>query len=120
MPAHDQAVRFGLDVVNQDERSFYVSGWAHAGGTSRDQRVEIVLHRPDRTLVFPAVSVARGDLDEQDPATSARARTGFRALVSKQALPPGRYRLGVLVRRAGREHLSYALRPVDVRPAGVP
>ena len=114
-PVADQGVRYQLDVVNQDAHSFYVSGWARAGGSTRGQQVEIVLLDQREARVFPAVSVVRADLDPSAATTPNLARTGFRALVPKQALPPGPYRLGILVRRAGREHLSYAPRPVQIR-----
>jgi hypothetical protein len=118
-PRADSAVQFALDLVGQDEHSFYVSGWARAGASSRGQEVELVLRGRERSYVFPAVTVARADLDREKPGQlRGLAESGFRVLVSKQALAPGRYRLGVLVRRGGHEHLSYQQRPVEVRPAG--
>jgi hypothetical protein len=118
-PRADSDVRFALDLVGQDEHSFYASGWARAGASSRGQEVELVLRGRQRSYVFPAVTVARADLDPGDPEqVRGLAGSGFRVLVSKQALAPGHYRLGVLVRRGGHEHLSYQKRPVEVRPAG--
>lgn len=118
-PRADSGVHFALDLVGQDEHSFYVSGWARAGSSSHGQAVELVLSGRQRSYVFPAVTVVRADLDREDPAQlRSLAESGFRVLVSKQALAPGRYRLGVLVRRGGHEHLSYQRRPVEVRPAG--
>lgn len=117
-PRADGAVRFQLDVTGQDERAVYLSGWAHAGA-AREQDVELVLRDESRTLVFPATSVLRGDLDPDEPGTlRSLAHSGFRVLVPRQALPPGRYTVGVLVRRGGREHLSYRRHPLEVTAGG--
>jgi hypothetical protein len=107
-------VRIRLDVVAQDEGALYVSGVANAGGT-RDQEVELVLRAGERALVFPAHSIPRADLEEASPEVAGSLlRTGFRALIPKQALPAGRYTLGILVRHAGGERLSYRRRPIEI------
>ena len=113
-PAATGGVQIRLDVLAQDERALYVSGVANAGGM-RDQEVELVLRAGKRALVFPAHSVPRADLEEASPEVAASLfGTGFRALVPKQALPAGRYTLGILVRHAGRERLSYRRPPIEI------
>lgn len=117
-PKADNAVSFHLDVVSEDDAALYVSGWAHAG-SSIGQEVEIVLRTRGRTLVFPTTAIPRPDLPRNHPEQArVLAESGFRSILPKRAVPAGRYRLGVLVRRAGREHLSYQRRPIDV--GGIP
>ncbi len=115
-PPADGTVEVRLDLVSQDERALYLSGWARAG-SAEGQQVEIVLRGPRRTLVFPARSIPRVDLPAGRPElTRHLLMSGFRAIVPKQALRPGRYSVGVLVRRGGREHLTMLRRQVSVAP----
>ncbi len=113
-PPADGAVEVRLDLVSQDERALFLSGWARAG-SAEGQAVEIVLRSPQRALVFPARSVPRVDLPAGRPELARHLlMSGFRVIVPKQALPAGRYRVGVLVRRGGREHLTMLRRQVEV------
>ena len=117
-PPADGAVDLQLDVVAQDARGLYLSGWARAG-SAEGQDVEIVLSGPRGDLVFPTTSVPRVDLPAGRPElTRHLLRSGFRAIVPREALRTGRYRLGVLVRRGGREHLTLLPRTIEVPAEG--
>lgn len=109
-PPPGRAVALGLDAVAQDDEVLLLSGWAYVAGGARDQEVEVVLRSRKREFVFPAYKVGRIELPQP------LARSGFRAVIRKRALPPGRYRVGALVRWHGSEYLSYLKRTVEVEP----
>ena len=58
----------------------------------------------------PTYEVVRVDLPQ--PLVHA----GFRAVIPKRALPPGRYRVGALVRWRGAVYLTYLKRAIEVGP----
>ncbi len=108
LPEPGGSVRFRLGTLHRDAASLLVDGWAHAGNDARGQRVRLVLRSERRTLVFPAASVPRTDLAPAPGGGAQRlARSGFRLLVPAAAIPPGSYRLGVLVERAGGSWLTF-------------
>jgi hypothetical protein len=112
-PAADRAVELRFDVLAQQPRAVVVSGSARAG-SARGQEVEIVLRGRARTLVFPTRAVPRVDATSTAELAGRAPPSGFRALLPLEAVPPGRYQVGALVRRGGREHLSYLARPFEV------
>jgi hypothetical protein len=113
-PPPGRSVALGLDAVTQDDDVLLLSGWAHVAGGARGQEVEVVLSSRGRQFVFPAYEVVRIELPQP------LARAGFRAVIPKRALPPGRYRVGALVRRHGAEYLTYLKNPIEVGPRRSP
>jgi len=109
-PHAGRAVALGLDAVAQDDEVLLLSGWAYVAEGAREQEVEVVLHSGARAFVFPAYKVVRIELPQP------QARSGFRAVIRKRALPPGRYRVGALVRWHGAEYLTYLKRAIEVEP----
>jgi hypothetical protein len=113
LPRPGRSVEMAIDVLHQDERALVISGWAHFAGTAQGQQVAIVLKSRERVLVFPAHSVARADLldwfgQPQDPRRFRElADSGFRVVVHQRDIEPGRYRLGLLLRRGGHTRLGY-------------
>lgn len=113
LPPPGDAIAIHLDAPHQDERALLLSGWAQVAEDAERQDLAVVLRSKDRTLVFQARPVLRAGLEG-----SSRPRrllhSGFRALVPKRAVEPGRYRVGILVRREGRLYLTYLEEPIDV------
>jgi len=109
-PPAGRAVAMGLDAVAQDDQVLLLAGWADAASGARGQEVEVVLRSRKRELVFPTYKVGRIDLPQP------LARCGFSAVIPKRVLPPGRYRVGALVRFHGSVYLTYLKRTIEVRP----
>ncbi len=110
-PPAGRSVAMGLDAVAQDDEVLLLSGWADVASGARGQEVEVVLSSRKGEFVFPTYEVGRIELPQP------LARSGFRAVIRKRALPPGRYRVGLLVRWRGAEYLTYLKRTIEVRPA---
>ena len=102
-PEPGAAVRYRLDALRLDADGLLVDGWAAVGG-SGEARVSLVLRSPERTLAVPAhaVPAVAAGLDPE-----SRGGSGFRSLVRRTELPPGEYRVGVLVERADGAWLSF-------------
>lgn len=115
LPAAGAAVEHGIDALHHEAGLLLVSGWALAGRTAHRQQVEIVLRSADGAFAAPTYEVLRADLPvEQRSLVRRLARSGFRALVRTDSLPPGTYRIGLLVRRSGGEHLTFLARSLQV------
>jgi len=110
-PPAGRSVSMGLDAVAQDDQVLLLSGWAYVGDGARGQEVELVLRSRKGEFVFPTYKVARIELPQP------LARAGFRAVIPKRALPPGRYRVGALVRWRGSVYLTYLKRDIAVEPS---
>ncbi len=65
-------------------------------------------------FVFPTYRVFRIELPQP------LARAGFRAVIRKRALPPGRYRVGALVRWRGSVYVTYLKRTIEIEPGSSP
>jgi hypothetical protein len=109
-PPAGRSVAMGLDAVAQDDQLLLLSGWADVASGARGQEVELVLSSRKGEFVFPTYKVGRIDLPQP------LARSGFRAVIPKRALPPGRYRVGALVRWRGAVYLTYLKRTIEVGP----
>jgi hypothetical protein len=113
----DGGVRLRLDALRHADGVLLVAGAAWAGASARDQQVELVLGSDAALYAYPAHQVVRSDVSRDDPRSAWRfRRSGFRALAATDALPPGRYRIGVRVRRGERAHLSFSERVLVLRP----
>jgi hypothetical protein len=107
LPAPGKALRFRLGLFQLGEDGLLASGTLEMEGAgAAAPRISLVLRSVERTLVFPAPSVpsAASQLVE---APRAAAGLGFRSLVPRAALPPGRYRIGLLVERSDGAWLSF-------------
>jgi hypothetical protein len=111
LPPAGRSVGLALDAVAQDDQVLLLCGWADVAGGAPGQVVELVLKSRRGEFVFPTYKVARIELPQP------LARAGFRAVIPKRALPPGRYRVGVLVRWLDAEYLTYLKRTIEVDPA---
>ena len=109
-PPAGRLVVMALDAVAQDDEVLLLSGWANVAGGASGQEIQVVLSSGKGEFVFPAYNVVRIDLPRP------LARSGFNAVIPKRALPPGRYRLGALVRWRGSAYLTYLKRVVEVEP----
>lgn len=115
LPAVGRSIRMRIESVYQDDDLAFVSGWAFSGGTARNQEVEIVLRSPRAIRVFSAYEVPRADLTHLEPERMASVYgSGFRAVVSKRRVPPGEYRIGILVRRGSHAWLRFSNRKIYV------
>ena len=115
LPAVDRSIRMRIESVYQDDDLAFVSGWAFSGGTARNQEVEIVLRSARAIRVFSAYEVPRADLTHLEPERMASVYgSGFRAVVSKRRVPPGEYRIGILVRRGSHAWLRFGNRKIYV------
>jgi hypothetical protein len=106
LPEPGPEASFAFEALRRDPGALVAAGWARAGPTTADQEVFLVLRSARRTLVFPARRVPRLD----PPALERMDRldfSGFRLLADARFVPPGRYRAGVLVRRAGGAWLGF-------------
>jgi hypothetical protein len=103
LPEAGPAVRFRLGALRLDAGGLLAEGWAQVGGSVGEPRVALVLRSPERSLVVPTHAVPR--LGPEGPAPAGGA--GFRSLVRRADLPPGEYRVGVLVERADGAWLSF-------------
>jgi hypothetical protein len=112
----DGGVKLRLDALHHAEGVLLAAGVAWAGASAREQQVELVLGSDRALYAFPAHPVARSDLPGDDPKSAWRlGRSGFRALAATDDLPPGRYRVGVRVRRGDSVHLSFSRRTLVLR-----
>ncbi|MBW1687716.1 MAG: hypothetical protein JRS35_21990 [Deltaproteobacteria bacterium] len=109
-PPAGRSVALGVDAVAQDDQVLLLSGWADVADGARGQEVEVVLNSRTGQFVFPTYRVFRIELPQP------LARAGFRAVIRKRALPPGRYRVGALVRWRGSVYLTYLKRTIEVEP----
>jgi hypothetical protein len=107
LPAPGDALRFRLGVLQLGEDGLLADGTVEleSAGAS-PPRISLVLRSPARTLVFPAGSVP-SVASERVETPRARAGLGFRSLLPRAALPPGRYRIGLLVERSDGAWLSF-------------
>jgi hypothetical protein len=118
LPESNRAARAHLDAVYQDRDAILVAGWAQTGGSDAGQPVELVLASVDRAFAAPARSVPRAYAASAPGGAGRRgAGPGFHALVDARRLPPGRYRVGALVQRAGIVRPAWSDRTVTVPPA---
>jgi hypothetical protein len=108
-PEPGAGVSFRFEALRHDGAVFLAGGWAHAGPTARGQEVFVVLRSAERTLALPARSVPRLDVLGAGRAQHARefGLSGFRLLAEAPQVPPGDYRVGILVRRGGASWLSF-------------
>lgn len=107
LPEPGRSVHFRLGTLHLDADGLLVDGWAQVGGgDARDARVSLVLRSPERTLVVPTHAVPNlASGAEQGP--RAAAGRGFRSLLPRAALPPGDYRIGVLVERSDGAWMTF-------------
>jgi len=103
LPEPGPAVRFRLGALRLDADGLLADGWAQVGGSGGEPRFALVLRSAERSLVVPAHSVPY-----LGPAGAAPAGAAvFRSLVRRADLPPGEYRVGVLVERVDGAWLSF-------------
>ena len=119
LPDPGPGVSFRLGTVFQDDEILLVDGWADTGSFARNQRVFLVLRGAEKSPVFPARSVFRPELRHEPGIVRRRlGHSGFRAIIRHRDVPPGSYRLGVLVRRGAVEYLSFRGRQVVIPETG--
>jgi hypothetical protein len=115
LPDPGGAIRMRIDAVYEDDVMAFVSGWAFGGGSAINQQVAIVLHSPRAVRIFGAHEVPRADLTYLDlDEMGAIYGSGFRAIVPKRRMPPGTYRVGVLVRRGSLAWVAFGNRKIHV------
>ncbi len=99
LPEPGPAVRFGIGTLHLGDDGLLVDGWAQMDDDdAQGRRVSLVLRSPERTLVVPTrvvPNLGSGALAE----LRRPVGPGFRSLVRRADLPPGEYRVGVLVER---------------------
>jgi hypothetical protein len=107
LPEPGNAVRFGLGTLQLGEDGLLVDGSTQMGGTGAlAARVSLVLRSPQRTLVLPTHAVP-SLASEAEARPRASGGAAFRTLVPRAALPPGDYRIGLLVERPDGAWLSF-------------
>jgi len=115
LPAAGGSMRLRITSLYEDDDLAFVSGWTYSGGSARNQEVEIVLRSPQALRVFGTYEVPRADLTHLEPERMASVYgSGFRVVVSKRCVPPGEYRIGVLVRRGNQAWLAFGNRKIHV------
>jgi hypothetical protein len=107
VPEPGLAVRFGIGALHLGADGLLVDGWAQVGeADALERRVSLVLRSPRRTLMVPTHSVPNlGSGVEMG--LRRPLGPGFRSLVRRAALPPGEYRVGVLIERPDGAWLTF-------------
>lgn len=91
---------------------YYLTGWAFLEGID-DQSIFtrfLVLQSDNRNLFFPVTDVDRPDVQAAFPdAHSDLTHSGFAAYFSPQALPPGKYEIGIVFQNRNTRSAIFSL-----------
>jgi hypothetical protein len=103
-----------VDHVVETPQGTQIDGWAFIDKADAvGSAISLVLERNGTQSMFPATKVARADVAKAFGKAGLDA-SGFSGVIGKGALPPGRYRLGLYVKRDGQEGLMYTNKTVSL------
>ncbi len=116
VPAASNDIVYHLDTLIQalrvDGQDLYdLRGYAFfSSNREQDNTITIILSSPAGNIAFPTHTVAFPNMIESYPGyTKGMSRAEFSLLLSQNALPPGTYRLGILLQNKNGPGQSYVL-----------
>ena len=118
-------LRYWFDVFEDTDERLKLTGWAFIeGGSSFDNRIEILIQSADKTYTTPADPTVRGDVTSYFNSQKNLETSGFGCIINKKTLKEGEYEVGVRVidQKLHREVIEFTGRtfyveaPVDPKP----
>lgn len=115
-PEPSTSIKSSVDFLEttqiKGDHLYYLAGWAFLEGVT-DQSIFtrfLVLQSDERTLFFPMTDVDRPDVQAAFPdADSDLTHSGFSAYFSPQALPPGKYEIGIVFQNRNNRSAIFSL-----------
>jgi len=89
---------FSLEVFENTGESLSTSGWAYFDGQdAKNSKIDLVLIKDGKATIIPSEKVNRPDVTTYFKSSFNLSNSGFKATFSIKDLPPGTYKLGVLL-----------------------
>jgi len=115
-PEPSTSIKSSVDFLETTQikgnQLYYLTGWAFLEGVP-DQSIFtrfLVLQSDNRTLFFPMTDVDRPDVKAAFPASdSDLIHSGFSTYFSPQALPPGKYEIGIVFQNRNNRSAIFSL-----------
>jgi hypothetical protein len=107
LPKETNNISFRIDGFSQSKNLFEVEGWAHINGEgSDDARIFIVFKSDENTYVFDTQPIKRSDVSDYFK-TSNLDNSGFYAVIPKNRIQKGAYRVGFFIIKDEMEALQF-------------
>ncbi len=105
---------YSLDVVVENKEFAYVDGWAFLQVEDDDRQNTFVLLRSSRqTVIFPTLPIRRTEIAASFPTRDPKD-LGFGVMIRKEMMRPGRYRVGIYVKRGEQGGLGFSERYIEI------
>jgi len=103
-----------LDTVVENQEFVYVDGWVFLQTEDDDRQTTFVLLRSRRqTVAIPTLPIRRTEIAATFPTRNPKD-LGFGVMIRKEMIRPGRYRVGVYVKRGERGGMGFSEKYIEI------
>ena len=105
---------YSLDTVVENQDAAYIDGWVFLQTEEKNRQITFVLlESPRQILAVRALSIRRPEIAADFPNRDPKD-LGFGVMIKKEMIRPGRYRVGVYVKRGERGGIRFSEKYIEI------
>ena len=105
---------FSLDTVVENQEFVYVDGWVYLYTEDDNRQATFVLLKSSSKIVaVQALPIRRTEIGATFPGRDPKD-LGFGVMIKKEMIVPGRYRVGIYVKRGERGGMEFSEKYIQI------